>query len=134
MRRVTLSIDDEIFAGLNNDAASNGCTLNVQIVSILEELYRDTPFDYSAALKRLVKDAGDMPLNHEFVLNELPSYEKISVVEAKNSKIRPSVVRARLGRMFNAMIREGRIKGIERCSYRGKLRFSDKAALYKKVA
>ncbi len=134
MHRITLSLDDELFLSLEKDAIKNNCTPNVQIVSILEKLYRQTPFDYGAALNRLVNDVKNVPVNQEFALNALPSFKDISVAEARNSKIRPSAVRARLGRMFNEMARKGMINGVEACPVKKNSKSTSKAAVYRKVA
>lgn len=45
-QRINLSIDDDLFNSLKKDAAEKGCTVNVYLITILEKLYKQNPFDY----------------------------------------------------------------------------------------
>ena len=48
-QRINLSIDDDLFNSLQKDATANGCTVNVYLITILEKLYKQNPFDYQSA-------------------------------------------------------------------------------------
>ena len=42
MPRINLSIDQELFDLLQEDAEKQNCTVNVHIISILDGLYKET--------------------------------------------------------------------------------------------
>ena len=131
MVRINLSIDDDLFTMLSQDATRNNCTVNVYLISLLEKVYKQNPFDYAAALATLEKEAMAQPVGQEFTLVNLPSFGKISVTEAKNANLRPSVVRARLGKMFNFRVKTGMVGTVARAiNSKGKLKFQSRAAVY----
>ncbi len=132
MARINLSIDDELFTSLQNDADKHNCTVNVYIITLIEKLYKQHPFDYQSALAVLEKEAKMQPLNKDFVLVDLPSFKQISVVEAQNANLKPSIVRARLGKMFNVRVREGKVGDVCRSidNHSGNLKFISRAAVY----
>lgn len=131
MARINLTIDDDLFVSLQEDASKHNCTVNVYIISILEKLYKQNPFDYQAALTVLEQEAKSQPLNKDFTLVNLPSFTEISVTKAENANLKPSIVRARLGKMFNSRVSEGKVGGVRRSRYAsGKLKFVSRAAVY----
>lgn len=133
MARINLSLDDELFALLENDANSNACTVNVFLVTLLEKLYKQSPFDYATALTTLETEAKQQPVNQQFVLADLPSFNKISVVQAQNAGLVPSVVRARLGKLFNSRVHDGKVGTIIRSKdSKGKLIFLSRTAVYER--
>lgn len=135
MARIHLSIDDELFEAIQEDALKHNCTVNVHLVTILEKLYKQHPFDYAGALKTLEDEAKDMPTGEQFTLVDLPSFTEISVVRAEDACLKPSIVRARLGKMFNSRVRDGMVDNICRSvDEKGKLKFSSRAAVYEKKA
>lgn len=130
-KRINLSIDDELFEALKTEADAQGCTVNVHLVSILEKLYKRTPFDYSAALATLENEAKAQPVGKSFTLVDLPSFTEISVVQAEEAELKPSIVRARLGKMFNSRVRDGKVGDVKRCrDENGELVFSSRTAVY----
>lgn len=133
MPRINLSIDQEVYDLLEEAAKKEKCTINVHIISILEKLYKQNPFDYQGALKTLIDEAKLMDIGKEFTLVNLPSFSEISVAKAEEAKIKPSMVRARLGKLFNAAVRSGSISFVERAKKEnGELKFYNRAAVYVK--
>lgn len=131
MPRINLSIDNDLFEKLACDAESHNCTVNVFLITILEKLYKQEPFDYQTALAILEKEAQTKPLNIEFVLSELPSFQEICVSKAERAHLQPSVVRTRLGKMFNRRVYAGLVGDVERAyNEKGALKFIAKAAVY----
>ena len=138
MARVHLSIDDNLFKALEAVALTKSTTVNLLIIDILEELYSGEAFNYSEALKTLVDEAKahvkDVSNPADFTLSTLRSYSKICVAEAGKGTVRPSMVRARLGKLFNAKVGRGEVEGVCRAEDEfGHLKFSEKAAVYTRV-
>ncbi len=131
MARINLSIDDELFNLLQEDADKHNCTVNVYLITILEKVYKQSPFDYQAALITLETEAKKQPIGVDFTLVDLPSFTEISVVKAEDANLKPSIVRARLGKMFNSRVRDGKVGDVKR-SYddKGNLKFISRAAVY----
>ena len=84
-QRINLSIDDELFNALQKDATTNGCTVNVYLITILEKLYKQHPFDYQTALATLESEAKNQPVGVDFTLVDLQSFQDISVAQAENA-------------------------------------------------
>lgn len=103
--------------------------------AMLEKLYKQTPFDYEAALITLEEEAKHQPLGKDFALVDLPSFTEISVAKAENANLKPSIVRARLGKMFNARVKEGDVADVCRSmDGNGNLKFYSRAALYVRLS
>lgn len=133
MARINLSIDDDLFAELESDANSHNCTVNVYLITLLEKLYKQSPFDYESALATLETEAKQQPINQEFTLVDLPSFTEISVAKAENANLKPSVVRARLGKMFNSRVRDGKVGTVVRSlDSNGDLKFVSRTAVYER--
>lgn len=136
MPRVNLSIDDALYAKLAEGAKGKGTTVNLLIIDLLEHIYLDSvAFDYSSALKMLVDEAEEYAKSHEdggeFTLAKLSSFANISVTQANKSNVRPSIVRARLGKMFNAKVYSGNVKGVARAiNSKGNKKFKDNTVIY----
>lgn len=131
MARINLSIDDDLFELLQDDADKHNCTVNVFLITILEKLYKQSPFDYQAALETLETEAKQQPVNKEFTLVDLPSFAEISVARAEDANLKPSIVRARLGKLFNARVRDGKVGNVMRSvNDEGELKFISRAAVY----
>lgn len=131
MARINLSIDDDLFELLQKDADKHSCTVNVYLITILEKLYKQSPFDYQEALITLENEAKQQPIGVDFTLVDLPSFTEISVVKAEDANLKPSIVRARLGKMFNARVRDGRVGDVKRSTDdNGNLKFISRAAVY----
>lgn len=138
MPRINLSIDDELFNLLQEAADKRNCTINVHIISILEGLYKQNPFDYESTLAQLIEETKEIPINDDFTLVKLPSFADICVAKAEDAKVKPSMVRARLGKMFNAAVSTEKIKidgtkVIRQKDEAGKLKFIARAAVYVRV-
>lgn len=132
-QRINLSIDDELFNALQKDATTNGCTVNVYLITILEKLYKQHPFDYQTALATLESEAKNQPVGVDFTLVDLPSFQDISVAQAENANLKPSIVRARLGKMFNVRVKENRVGDVVRSKdSNGELKFSSRTAVYRR--
>ena len=132
-QRINLSIDDDLFLLLQQDAAANGCTVNVYLITLLEKLYKQNPFDYKSALLTLEQEALSQPLGSDFTLCDLPSFRYISVVQAENANLQPSTIRARLGKIFNTKVREGEIGDVTRSTdSKGNLVYSSRTAVYRR--
>lgn len=133
--RVNLSIDGALFELLKKDAKDCNCTVNGYINIILEGLYKQNPFDYPAALETLEREAKVQSPGKDFTLAELPSFAEICVARAEDAKLKPSVVRARLGKMFNARVRAGAVGDVIRSRREdGELKFISRAAVYRRKA
>jgi len=131
MARINLSIDDDLFELLKDDADKHNCTVNVYLVTMLEKMYKQCPFDYQTALETLEREAESQPKDKPFMLVDLPSFSEISVVKAENTNLKPSIVRARLGKMFNSRVRDGKVKNVIRSRDKnGKLKFISRTAVY----
>lgn len=68
-------------------ADKHNCTVNVYLITMLEKLYKQTPFDYEAALSTLEEEAKQQPLGKNFALVDLPSFTEISVAKAENANL-----------------------------------------------
>lgn len=131
MARINLSINDELFELLSNDAVQHNCTVNVYLISLIEGLYIQNPFDYEAALSRLIEEAKARPLGEEFILFDLPSFSEICIAKAENANLKPSIVRARLGKMFNSLVHKNNVENVRRMHKDdGSLKFISRAAVY----
>ena len=116
---------------LEKDANQHNCTVNGYINSILEEIYMQNPFDYPAALEVLEGEAKEQPPGKDFTLAELPSFSEICIARAEDAKLKPSVVRARLGKMFNSRVRAKAVGDVARSKKdNGELKFISRAAVY----
>lgn len=131
MPRINLSIDQELFDLLQEAADEQNCTVNVHIISVLEGLYKQNPFDYQAALNKLIDETTFKSNGEEFTLVGLPSFSEISTAKAEDAKIKPSIVRARLGKLFNAAVNNEKVPFVERAkNQKGELKFLNRAAVY----
>lgn len=131
MPRINLSIDQELFDLLQEAADEQNCTVNVHIISVLEGLYKQNPFDYQAALNKLINETTFKSNGEEFTLVGLPSFSEISTAKAEDAKIKPSIVRARLGKLFNAAVNNEKVPFVKRAkNQNGELKFLNRAAVY----
>jgi hypothetical protein len=106
------------------------------IIDHLKGLYEDTSaFDYSTALKKLVDEAETYAVKYEngdeFMLVTLESFREICIAKAGKAKLQPSVVRARLGKAFNSVVRRGNVSSVSRAKNSdGSNKFISKTAVY----
>ena len=141
MKRVNLSIESELFDKLNAVAQSKILTVNQLIIKILEGLdYDEVPgnknaFDFDNGLEKIIKELNKFPDKKEFTLVELESFSCIEVSKAEKGYVQPSTIRARLGRNFNAAVREKKVPFVKRVKAVDKagnivLKFRNRAAVY----
>lgn len=131
--RIHLSVEDVLFTKLDKAAKQGNTTVNLLIIDILQGIYFDSvPIDYGAALSRLIEETKNLDdEQEEFILLELPSFSAIDVVQAEKGTIKPSTIRARLGKAFNEAVRRGSVPWVKRAATGdGTLRFRSRAALY----
>ncbi len=133
MPRLNLSISQELYDKIAAVALDNQKTVNHEVVDFLEKEYLGkTSYDYSTALDNLKKEAAEMPI--EFTLADLPTFKNIEADLANSPELQPTVVRAKLGKMFNEEIKRGNVLNIERATQKvdgeERLRFLSRAAVY----
>lgn len=129
--RINLSLDEALYKLLEEDANQHNCTVNGYLNTMLEQIYKQNPFDYPAALEALEKEAKEQPLGKDFTLVDLPSFSEICIVRAEEAKLKPSIVRARLGKLFNARVRAKAVGDVGRSRKdNGELKFISRAAVY----
>lgn len=123
----------DLAAIVKKDADSKGVTVNNLVFNLIEKLYRTKPFDYDNALKQLLIEARKYE-EKKFTLSHLPSFSEISTAKADQSNIKPSIVRARLGKLFNRAVWDKRkVLGMRRKTKNGDPVFYRYSAVYEKV-
>lgn len=133
MPRINLSVDEDLYTLLKEAAEDEKCTVNVHIISLLEKIYKQENFDYKSAMEILIKEAEEKEINEEFSLSSLPSFSDVSVVKAEKANLKPSIVKARLGKLFNEAVRNEKIFSVKRARNNNEeLKFYNRAALYVK--
>jgi predicted DNA-binding ribbon-helix-helix protein len=130
--RIYISLDDKLADIVKKDADAKGITVNDLIFNLVEDLYRSEPFNYDEALRQLVIEAKKCE-EKEFTLSKLPSFSKISTAKADQSKIKPSIVRAKLGKMFNRAVADKNVLGVRRKKLNGEPVFYRNSAVYEKI-
>lgn len=117
MKRLYLTLDDRLFEAIQAVAATKGIPPTSLIVGNLEDLYlRNEAIDYEGLLNTLCDEAKQKPLDEPFLLADLPSFADLIISSAKKAHISPSPVRARIGKSFNAAVRNGRVGNVERAT------------------
>ncbi len=139
MKEFKLHLKGELLDRIKEAAEEAGLSINQLIVNILEESFQgQVSFDYAAALEKLVKEAQGRPAEKEFVLADLPSFSQVSVATAEKGYMQPSAIRARLGRIFNRAVSQGRVPGVARATVtrdgKEELKFLARAAVYVREA
>lgn len=130
---LSISIDGNLFNALKTDANKLNRTVSDYLITLLDKLYEQTPFDYETALNTLEKEAESLPPNTYFSLVQLSSFRNIPVARAERANLRPSIIRARLGKMFNRRVASGMVSGVSRATdSSGGLIFDHRAAVYKR--
>lgn len=69
--------------------------------------------DYNKLLEQICKEAQERD-NTPFVLSDLPSFSELIVTNAAKARIGPSTLRARIGKTFNAAVKEGKVGNVVR--------------------
>lgn len=140
--RINLSVSEELYEVL--EKKSGGLPVSTYVNNILESLYLEKPYNLDLALSELIEEAQILVEKNKeedefsFTLSDLETFKEYSVARADEAGILPSVIRARLGKLFNAKIRaEGEDIGIER-SYKLEkgekvLEFRNRTAVYRPI-
>ncbi len=139
-RSYNITLDDERAQMVERVAKENGIPASTYLRSLLEQSIHTTatkpnPTDYKVIVDQLYNAImSDTSLNgKEFVLRDLPLYQQLCIVSAKNGQISIETVRASIGKIFNRKIAHGFYKGIVRAtSEHGALKFKTGAAVYRK--
>ena len=135
MPRLNLSITQEMYDNLEKAAENNNTTINMLVLNVLESMYAEkVTYDYSIALQSLIEES--MRMETEFTLADLPTFANIEVTTMDNGYLKPATVRARLGKMYNEAVRNGKIQNVERAviekNGKEELKFISRAAVYLK--
>ncbi len=113
MRKIQLTLSDELEEKIKNAAEFRQLDMTLHIMTILEKLYIEEPFDYEEGIKLLIKDVLTYPKS-EFVLTDIPYFKTLPVAKANGGTIKPSEIRARLGKTFRNLAVEEKILGVSR--------------------
>lgn len=136
MPRINLSISQQLFNELQVAANAKKVPVNLIAVQALEQLFIKQTVNYSAFITQIEKDIDALPKEkNEFILSDLDSYTTLSISTVDNGEIKPSVLRATIGKAFNELVRNNSIKGVTRTYTTGRngkqtLKFSHGAAVY----
>lgn len=136
MKRLYLTMSDEVFMYLEEDSKKANMSMSMYTVSLLEKIYIKEQFDYSNALKILTEQASAFS-KCEFTLFDLPYFQEIPLFIDNQGKQKPSGIRLRLGRMFNDAVDSGQVPNVERAKTISRktgvevLKFKNRAAVYK---
>ena len=150
MPRVYLTLEQELFKCIEEDANKNNITMNLLMQNIFERIYMgglnyddivkkiglDTVgFDYTAALNELIKEIEERP-DGEFTLVDLESFSKLCIATLEKGYLQPATLRARLGKLFNSAVRKNTeenqiVPYVKRAKKNnGELKFLARAAVY----
>lgn len=115
--RVNLSLDDKLFKRISEQAAAKTVSPNNEIISILENIFFEEPFDFSLALNTLINETQtSLKDGEEFLLNRLPSFNDICTgkINDKTYNYVPLTLRARLGLDFQRAVKKGLVPNVMR--------------------
>ncbi|MDE7088534.1 MAG: hypothetical protein K2O54_00270, partial [Prevotella sp.] len=114
MKRLYLSLDDRLYEEIMVVAERKGIPPTSLVVGNLEDLYmRTEAIDYDGLLEVICKEAKERS-NEPFLLSELPSFSSLIVASADKAHISPSTIRARIGKSFNAAVKNGKVGNVVR--------------------
>lgn len=137
MPRINLSVSQELYDKLLDEAEKRNSTVNYLVLSDLEEKYSNqSSMDYIAILDNMINESKQM--EGDFILADLPTYANIEgILIEKNVNISTASVKARLGKMYNEAVRKAVIPGVERAIIEKngvqELKFLSRAAVYTKL-
>ena len=121
MKRLNLSLDDRLFGLIAKEAENKGIPPTTLVVGNLEDLYlRDKVNDFETIFSKICDEAQKMPKGEPFILAQLPSFTELIISTAEKAHISPSPVRARIGKSFNAAVRNHKVGDVERAMKNGK--------------
>lgn len=136
MPRINLTISDDLFNALQNEARKKNVPVNLVAVETLEKLFVKETINYSAFIKSLLEEVDKLPRDKtEFCLFDLDTYNSIGMSEISDGRIKPSTLKARIGKAFNELERTVGFKGIHRAYTTDKqgnkvLKFNHRSAVY----
>lgn len=132
VRRVNLSLDDQLYCAVENDAKTKGIPISTLITNHLQDLYPEVhALDVEEFLGALYQEALKMRVDAPFVLAELPSFSKLIIATTEKEHISPATERARIGRSFNSLVRNGKTPGIVRAkTEKGELKNQGNTAMF----
>lgn len=117
MKRLYLTLDDRLFEEILSVAETKGIPPTSLVVGNLEDLYlRNEALDYEGLLNTLCEEAKQKPYDEPFLLAELPSFGDLIISSAEKAHISPSPVRARIGKSFNAAVRNKKVGNVQRAT------------------
>lgn len=117
MKRLYLTLDDRLFEEILAVAETKGIPPTSLVVGNLEDLYlRNEALDYEGLLNTLCEEAKQKPYDEPFLLAELPSFGDLIISSAEKAHISPSPVRARIGKSFNAAVRNKKVGNVRRAT------------------
>lgn len=117
MVRVNLSLDVKLFEKISEQAKAHNVSANAEIISILENIFNENPFNLSFALTNLIDEAQTTFSNgEEFLLNQLHSFQAIDTGKISDTTYRyvPKIQRARLGTAFKIAVANGTVPNVTR--------------------
>ena len=114
MPRINLSVSQELYDRLKQEADSRYLSVNSLVVTELEKTFMtEHTFDYSIAMEALKNESEQM--DGEFTLSDLPTFKNVDkIIIKKHIKESPASIRARLGKIYNEAVRNGQIAGVDR--------------------
>lgn len=125
MRRLYLTLSDELYLNIEQQASESGMGPNLFAVSLLEKLYDKNDIDYPSILESVIASAKKYSKD-KFILSELEDFQKV-----------PSNLKLRIGRSFNDAVKKGKVEGVERATTikNGEkiLAFKDGSAVFRKT-
>lgn len=105
-KRIHLTIDERLYEKIKEIADAKGKTVSSLVLANLEDLYmKNEAVDYDHLLEVLINEANQFCQDIPFQLSELPSFKDLIISTAQKAHISPSPVRARIGKSFNAAVR-----------------------------
>lgn len=117
MKRLYLTLDDRLFEEIIAVAETKGIPPTSLVVGNLEDLYlRNEAVDYEGLLNTLCEEAKQKPYDEAFLLAELPSFGDLIILSAEKAHISQSPVRARIGKSFNAAVRNEKVGNVKRAT------------------
>ncbi|MBQ0140186.1 MAG: hypothetical protein KBT36_12940 [Kurthia sp.] len=137
MPRVQINLDDNLHDILAQRATTHNLNINYEIVAILENLFIEKPFDYISALKTIIDETAAIEVGQTFALHDLPFFNTIEHWKPNNEQmaLKPSGIRAKLGRMFNDAVENKCVPHVIRAlNDKGELKFKGSTSLYLKIA
>ena len=136
MPRIHLTLSEELYRQIREEADKNHTTVNGLLYTLLDETYsKSFCYDCSFAMESLIMESAKM--QDEFTLADLPTFKNVERDLAEiDSKESITSIRSKLGKMYKAAVKKGDIEGVERATVekngKVKYKFRARAIVYKK--